>query len=54
MNGEHSASATKTVIGTAIIHRSDPILTQSRRTHNARFDSYVDVRFAKYGKRMTF
>ena len=52
MNGENSASASKTVILTAIVDRFDVELSQCRSTHDARLDRNVDVNFFEYGRGM--
>jgi hypothetical protein len=54
MYGENSAGASKSLIGTAIIHCSYLELTKRGSTHYARFNSDIEVGISKDAQRKLF
>lgn len=43
MNGQNTTGASKSVIGTAKVHTSDPVLPEGRGTHDTGLDSHVEI-----------
>lgn len=43
MNRQNASGASESVVGTAKVHTSDTVLSQSRRAHNAGFNGHVKI-----------
>lgn len=49
MKRQHAPSSSKPIIGTAKVDGPDPVLFESRCTHNARLHSYIQVCRLEHG-----